>query len=51
MTMLNSLSSVMCVLVALILRGNKLYVAWSFSLLLCSYEKKKTEDWKKKKLH
>jgi hypothetical protein len=35
MTMLNSLSFVICVLVAMIVRGNKFYVAWYFPLLLC----------------
>jgi hypothetical protein len=35
MTMLNFLSSVICVFVALIVWGNKFYVAWYFPLLLC----------------
>jgi hypothetical protein len=30
--MLNSLSSVICVLIALILQGNKFYVAWEKKL-------------------
>ena len=51
MTMLNSLSSVICVLVASILRGNKFYVAWYFPLLSCWYEKIENRNSDKKKLH